>query len=158
MTSLGTERYNMPWRGPPRVNLDEEPQYLQQSWRIGYELKDVFSILHEKFNTVPMFIQDRDAFYSDVAELISNASDKEDFDAKLQERREQRLKELKDFERNIKSWMIRGHSPLNDDQMKAFIDLCREASLNSLILFLTSLLVPNKHGSKPLLGSFVLTR
>lgn len=46
---------------------------------VGVDEADLFGDLHERFNTVPMFIQDPQAFHRDVSELALRASNKADF-------------------------------------------------------------------------------
>lgn len=142
----------MPWCDAPRVDVDEEPQYRWPSWRVGHELEDLFGELHEQFNTVPIFIQDPDAFHHDVAELASDAPSKAEFHTRLQERRNQRLEELRDFEKSLAALMTRGFSRLDGDQLKSLFALCRTASFDSLISFCASFLGPDKYGTEPSLG------
>ncbi|TWU71812.1 hypothetical protein ED733_001120 [Metarhizium rileyi] len=146
----------MPWRNAPDIDFDEQPQYRWPSWRVDYKLEDLFGELHEKFNTVPIFIQDPDAFHHDVAELAGDAPSKEVFLAKLQERKSQRLEELRNFEENLTALIITGFNRLLDPQMKAFVHLCNSASFDSLIAFWATFLGPNKYGTEPSLGLSIL--
>ncbi|OAA51926.1 hypothetical protein NOR_00519 [Metarhizium rileyi] len=144
----------MPWCDAPRVDFDEEPQYRWPSWRVGHKLEDLFGELHEQFNTIPIFIQDPDAFHHDVAELAGDTQSKTEFLRRLQERRNQRLEELRDFEKSLAALMATGFGRLTDDQMKSYFVLCRTASFDSLISFCASFLGPNQYGTEPSLDQF----
>lgn len=148
----------MPWRDPPRFDFDEQPEFRWPFWQVGHKRDDLFGVLHDRFNTTSMFIQDPDAFHHDVAELASSVSGREEFLTKLQDRRDQRLNELKDFQMNIAALIMNGFNSMNDDQMKSFINLCRNASFDSLIAFWVSFLAPDRYGIEPSLGLFNMPR
>ncbi|WAO94749.1 Hypothetical protein NCS54_01234700 [Fusarium falciforme] len=144
----------MPWRKPPRVNFEEQAEYRWPFWKLGLQEDDLFGDLHERFNTVPMFIQDPDAFHHDVNEIAHQALDKEDFYARLQKRRDQRVEELLDMENKIGALHLSGYNRLTDDQRFHRLRLECFASLDCLVAFCASFLTPNEKGMKPSLGQF----
>ncbi|KAI8713048.1 hypothetical protein NCS52_01248100 [Fusarium sp. LHS14.1] len=145
----------MPWRKPPRVNFEEQAEYRWSFWKLGLQEDDLFGDLHERFNTVPMFIQDPDAFHHDVNEIARQALNKEDFYARLQKRRDQRLEELLDMENKIGALHVSGYNRLTDNQRFHRIRLECFASLDCLVAFCASFLTPNEKGVKPSLDIFL---
>ncbi|KAK7424281.1 hypothetical protein QQX98_000549 [Neonectria punicea] len=143
-----TDTINMPWRKTP----PQQAEYRWPFWKLGLEEDDLFGDLHERFNTVPMFIQDPDAFHHDVNKIACQAADKEEFYARLQKRRDQRLDELTDMEDKIGVFHLSGYNRLNDNQRFHRFRLERYASLDCLVAFCASLLAPNKKGMMPSLG------
>ncbi|GAO19336.1 hypothetical protein UVI_02008660 [Ustilaginoidea virens] len=85
----------MSWRSAPRVDFDHQPEYQWPAWLADHSLEDLFGELHDKFSTIPIFIQDPIAFHTDVAQLAGEASSRDDFLAALEERKNQRLEELR---------------------------------------------------------------
>ncbi|PNY23296.1 Uncharacterized protein TCAP_06764 [Tolypocladium capitatum] len=82
----------------------------------------------------PMFIQDPDAFHHDVAEIARDASGNEDFLARLHERRDRRFDELKDIQRKLTAFMLRGfHREEDECHVLHVIRLSRYASLDCLL-------------------------
>lgn len=148
----------MSWRNPPRVNFEEQAEYRWPFWKLGLEEDDLFGDLHERFNTVPMFIQDPDAFHHDVNELARQSLDKEDFYSRLQKRKDQRLDELKDMREKIGALHLSGYNRLTNDQRFHRVRLDCFASLDCLIAFCASLLAPNEKGVAPSLGQFAAVR
>ncbi|RSL68347.1 hypothetical protein CEP54_002887 [Fusarium duplospermum] len=145
----------MPWRKPPRVNFEEQAEYRWPFWKVDLDEDDLFGDLHERFNTVPMFIQDPDAFHHDVNEIARRALDKEDFYARLQKRRDQRLDELKDMQDKIGVFHLSGYTRLAENQRFHRLRLQRYASLDCLVAFCASLLAPNEKGMMPSLDIFL---
>ncbi|KFH48482.1 hypothetical protein ACRE_006170 [Hapsidospora chrysogenum ATCC 11550] len=124
----------MPWRDAPRVDFDDQPKYRWPCWNVDMDFEDLFGELHERFNTAPMFLQDPDAFHHDVAEIAHRCQNKADFLAQLQERRDQRLAELKHILDEIALLLVCGHSRKEDaSHIHSFILLSRNASLDSLV-------------------------
>ncbi|KAI8655618.1 hypothetical protein NCS55_01214500 [Fusarium keratoplasticum] len=145
----------MPWRKPPRVNFEEQAEYRWPFWKVDLDEDDLFGDLHERFNTVPMFIQDPDAFHHDVNEIARQALNKEDFYARLQTRRDQRLNELKDMQDKIGVFHLSGYTRLAENQRFHRLRLQRYASLDCLVAFCASLLAPNEKGMMPSLDMFL---
>ncbi|RSL78392.1 hypothetical protein CEP51_008268 [Fusarium floridanum] len=144
----------MSWRKPPRVNFEEQAEFRWPFWKLGLKEDDLFGDLHERFNTVPMFIQDPDAFHRDVNEIARQSLDKKDFYSRLQQRRDQRLDELKDMDEKIGALHLSGYNRLTNDQRFHRLRLECFASLDCLVAFFASFLTPNERGVAPSLGQF----
>ncbi|RMJ15129.1 hypothetical protein BHE90_002693 [Fusarium euwallaceae] len=145
----------MSWRKPPRVNFEEQAEYRWPFWKLGLQEDDLFGDLHERFNTVPMFIQDPDAFHHDVNEIARQSLNKEDLYSRLQQRRDQRLDELKDMNNKIGTLHLSGYNRLTNDQRFHRIRLECFGSLDCLVAFCASFLTPNEKGMAPSLDIFL---
>ncbi|KAF4999468.1 hypothetical protein FDECE_11504 [Fusarium decemcellulare] len=139
----------MPWAEAPKVDFREERKYRWSCGHLGLKESALFGELHERFNTVPMFIQDPEAFHCDVDAIARQSSTQEEFFASLQARREERLEELNQMRRRISILFILGYSTLSIKQEIRSVDLSAFASLDSLVAFLASLLGPDEHGNHP---------
>ncbi|RSM02853.1 hypothetical protein CEP52_007756 [Fusarium oligoseptatum] len=146
----------MSWKKPPRVNFEEQAEYRWPFWKLGLEEDDLFGDLHERFNTVPMFIQDPNAFHRDVNEIARKSLNQQDFYSRLQQRRDQRLNELKDMDNKIGILHTAGYNRLTNDQRFHRIRLECFASLDCLVAFCASFLTPNEKGMAPSLGQFAV--
>ena len=142
----------MPWSQNPTVDFDDHRQFIWEHWRVGFELDDIFGVLHDQFNTVPFFIQDQVAFHQDVADVAEQSNGQQEFLKKLKMRRDDRLQELITFKRINTSLLLRGYGSLDAEQFTALRNLCYTASFDSLVSFLGSLVGPNEDGSEPPLG------
>ncbi|KAH6988715.1 hypothetical protein EDB80DRAFT_730826 [Ilyonectria destructans] len=147
----------MPWRPPPVVDFDQQPEYRWPFWKVGLDEAALFGELHERFNTTRMFIQDPDAFHHDVNDIARHASDKADFLSRMQQRRDQRLDELKEIRENIFHFILSGHQRINDDQMFYYLRLNRFATLDCLVALCASFLGPDERGQVPSLDQFLLS-
>lgn len=139
----------MPWRDPPEVDFDKCEEYRWPFWNVDLEEEDLFGILHKRFNTTQMFVQDPKAFHKDVCEMAYLASDQADFYDRLKERSDKRLEELKSALKVLDLLDSGGFYNLDDKQNFAFFRTRRFASLDCLILFFASFLGPNHRGQLP---------
>ncbi|KAF4506051.1 hypothetical protein G6O67_006173 [Ophiocordyceps sinensis] len=145
----------MPWTEAPAVDFDQQPEYQWPFWEAGFQEDDLFGELHQRFNTMPnpTFIQDPDAFHHDVAEIACKALDKDDFLARLQARRDERLAELLDIRNQLWYLLSFGYSRMDDNQLLHFTHFNNFASLDTILAFWASLLSPNRHGKEPSLDN-----
>ncbi|KAL6698102.1 hypothetical protein J3F84DRAFT_406407 [Trichoderma pleuroticola] len=76
------------------------PTYSDPEWRwpfrkFSLKHEDLFTTLHDRFNTQTLPLQDLPAFHSDVCELVLECDTLEEFYSALEKRREHRIKELR---------------------------------------------------------------
>lgn len=145
----------MSWRDPPVADFDESEEFHWPSWRVGVDMADLFGDLHERFNTAPMYIQDAESFHKDVYELASRVSSKEDFYEQLQQRRDDRLDELKSFIHQMNMFAISGFFHMDELHMQPFRRLRGSASLDCLVAFFASFLGSNNRGELPSMGKLL---
>lgn len=69
---------------PSGVPLDKFP---------GLNEDHIWGSLHDRYNTAPMVIMDKTAWYSDVIDVISASENVDEVHAELEKRRKQRLDE-----------------------------------------------------------------
>ncbi|KAK2591448.1 hypothetical protein QQS21_010857 [Conoideocrella luteorostrata] len=89
---------------------------------------------------------DPDAFHKDVSKAAHKASSKSDFYDRLQQVRDFRLRELKKAVDVLGLMQVSGHYKMSDIQKVCYFRTLRNASLDSLVTFLGSLLGPNQQG------------
>lgn len=147
----------MPGTYAPEVDFDQS-EFQWPYWRVGCQEQDLFGELSERFNKMPTptFIQDPEAFHRDVAEIALQARDKEDFFARMEERKEKRLNELLDFRKEL--WhLLHRSSSMNTYQLLHFTRFYNFASLDTILALCASLLPQNQHGKDPSLGKLRMT-
>ncbi|EQL02359.1 hypothetical protein G6O67_007836 [Ophiocordyceps sinensis] len=138
----------MPWGNLPRSDV---PAFQWPYWEVGLRDEDLFGELHQRFNTMPNpgFIQDPSAFHADVFELARICADKEEFLARLQQRRDERLKELEEFRSNLYIAISHGYTCLDSKQRFELGRLDRYASFDTLVSFYGTLIGPDEEGKQP---------
>ncbi|KXJ85299.1 hypothetical protein Micbo1qcDRAFT_169510 [Microdochium bolleyi] len=72
----------------------ENPGWRWPWWKFDLEPSDLFTTLHQKFNTYQAPLQDFEAFHHDVSELGAVATDKADLYRRLAVRQRQRFTEM----------------------------------------------------------------
>jgi len=72
----------------------DDPAFLWPAWKFWLKQKDLFTTLHEEYNTSPSAIQDSVVFHHDIVDNSRQAKDLEPFKHILHQRRAFRLNEL----------------------------------------------------------------
>lgn len=85
----------------PQINI-----YTQEEWswpfrKFGLEREDLFTTLHDRFNLHQLPLQDPMAFHRDVCESARYSATLEEFYSQMEERKAQRIEEMKEAWRNI---------------------------------------------------------
>lgn len=116
--------------------------------------EDLFTTLDAQYNTAPYRIQGNEAFHHDVSEVAHEAKNLEDFHARLALRRDKRLQELRKAWDSISIDMFMSTSVFDHHPRRwsAFQHFTSNRSLDSLVLFFTSLLPPCDPTAPPLRG------
>ncbi|KAK7953687.1 hypothetical protein PG988_014381 [Apiospora saccharicola] len=105
---------------------------------------DLFSKLHDQYNTFQSTIQDPEAFHHDVYEISNSASTADEFHRLLANRREQRLRELNDGLESASLEIIANPKLIGTHQWQYALQLFRSKSLDSLVRYFSSYL-PDDH-------------
>ncbi|KAF2963058.1 hypothetical protein GQX73_g10512 [Xylaria multiplex] len=80
----------------PRVDWDRLTKWDWPYSKLGYrDPNAIWSSLYSKFNCMPFAIQEQHGWHSDVCELARASDNKEQFEAALQKRRDERFKEIR---------------------------------------------------------------
>lgn len=101
---------------------------------------DLFTELHDQYNTIPNPIQDKVAFHHDVYEISSRACSKDEFHSLMAKRKEQRIDELNKSLELASVKIISNPSLIGTDQWALAIQLFRERSLDALVGYFSSYL------------------
>ncbi|KAL2755613.1 hypothetical protein ACRALDRAFT_1064344 [Sodiomyces alcalophilus JCM 7366] len=137
----------------PRPNYVTEPEFRWPSWKFRLHHEDLFTSLHDRFNTRSSAIQDPYAFHRDVVECANNSATIDEFYDQLSERKTERMKEMDDawseisrllaFTPSVWSCLACGGHRRDDDmesdrltsRWQAFVRLCRSMSSDRLVIF-----------------------
>jgi len=122
----------------------DDPCWSWPHWKFGLKREDLFTKLHEQYNTIPSSIQDPEAFHHDVYEISHEATSTDDFHRLLQDRKEQRLRELNESLESAAFEIIANPSLIGTDQWQYAVQLFRTKSLDSLVRYFASYL-PSNH-------------
>ncbi|KAK4234979.1 hypothetical protein C8A03DRAFT_46793 [Achaetomium macrosporum] len=113
-------------------------------WKFGLKRDDLFGTLHDQYNTVPSPILDPEAFHHDVYEISQQAGTTDEFHRLLQERKQQRLRELNETLESAAFEIIANPTLIGTEQWQHAVQLFRTRSLDSLLRYFASYL-PSDH-------------
>jgi len=121
-----------------------DPCWSWPHWKFGLKRADLFTKLHDQYNTFPSTIQDPEAFHHDVYEISNAAATSDEFHRLLQDRKQKRLRELNESLESAAFEIIGNPSLIGTDQWQHAVQLFRTKSLDSLVRYFASYL-PNDH-------------
>lgn len=124
--------------------MDLDPDLAWPFWKFGLKKDDLFTKLHDQYNTFPSSIQDPEAFHHDVFECSQQACTTEEFHRLLATRKEQRLHELNSSLESASLEIIANPSLIGTEQWQYALQLFRTKSLDSLVRYFSSYL-PDNH-------------
>ncbi|CAG9989756.1 unnamed protein product [Clonostachys byssicola] len=122
----------------------DDPGWSWPAWKFGLKRADLFSSLHEQYNTFTFSIQDPQAFHADVNEISHDADTLEEFHRLLAERRQQRLQELHDTLEALALEIIANPKLMDSNHWEYAMQLFRTKSFDSLVRYFASYL-PDTH-------------
>jgi hypothetical protein len=118
-------------------------------WKFGLKRDDLFTKLHDQYNTFPSSIQDPEAFHHDVFEISHQATTTDEFHHLLQDRKQQRLRELNESLESAAFEIIANPSLIGTEQWQHAVQLFRTKSLDSLVRYFASYLPEDHPWHKP---------
>lgn len=121
----------------------DDPGWSWPFWKFGLKKDDLFSSLHDQYNTFPSSIQDPEAFHHDVYEISTEASSSDEFHRLMAERKSQRLHELNDLLESASLEIIANPALIGTTQWQHALQLFRTKSLDSLVRYFASYLPEN---------------
>ncbi|KAL1845102.1 hypothetical protein VTK73DRAFT_1126 [Phialemonium thermophilum] len=121
----------------------EDPGWQWPFWKFGLKRDDLFTTLHDQYNTIPSSIQDPEAFHHDVFEISLEASTPAEFHRLLAARKEQRLYELNESLQSASLEIIANPHLIGTEQWQYALQLFRTRSLDSLVRYFASYLPEN---------------
>ncbi|KAJ8122918.1 hypothetical protein ONZ43_g1005 [Nemania bipapillata] len=110
----------------------------------------VFGSLHAEFNCMPIAIQDAEAWFADVRELSTISNTKEEFEAALRKRRDERFAQISAAWRNTKTklvsnpWLWDSQHLDKNNQQGSFAQLSRNFSYDCILAHFSNYL-PEHH-------------
>ncbi|KAM0541693.1 hypothetical protein ACHAO7_010360 [Fusarium culmorum] len=119
------------------------------AWKFDMKKEDLFTKLHDQYNTYPSPIQDDEAFYHDISEISYEAQSTAEFHHLASNRRQQRLCELNDSLESASLEIIGNPDLIKMPQWGHAVQLFRTNSLDSLVRYFASYL-PADHIWHPL--------
>lgn len=126
-----------------------DPCWSWPHWKFGLKREDLFTKLHDQYNTIPSAIQDPEAFHHDVFEISNEATSADEFHRLLKDRKEQRLHELNQTLESAAIEIIGNPSFIGSEQWQYAAQLFRTKSLDSIVRYFSSYLPPNHPWHKP---------
>jgi len=118
----------------------DDPRWGWPHWKFGLKRDDLLTKLHDQYNTIPSAIQDLEAFHHDVYEISNEATSTDEFHRLLQDRKEQRLRELNESLESAAFEIIANPSLIGTEQWQHAVQLFRTKSLDSLVRYFASYL------------------
>ncbi|OTB01210.1 hypothetical protein M426DRAFT_14653 [Hypoxylon sp. CI-4A] len=122
----------------------DDPGLSWPAWKFGMKRDDLFTKLHDNYNTIAFSIQDPEAFHHDVYEISTTANTIDEFHHMLADRKQQRLSELNQSLESASVEIIANPNLIGTEQWHLAIQLFRTKSLDSLVRYFASYL-PEEH-------------
>ncbi|KAI1818214.1 hypothetical protein GGS20DRAFT_345638 [Poronia punctata] len=125
---------------PPCPDWFTDKTFFWPCWKFKMEIDEIFSTLHNKFNTWPAPIQTWHAFHADVLDVSSTANTREELFAGLEKRTKQRMQEMTSAWEGLGCHLAGGKTVLNNEQWGLVLQLTRTKGLDAMLAFLHSFL------------------
>ncbi|KAI1652811.1 hypothetical protein F4813DRAFT_290819 [Daldinia decipiens] len=122
----------------------DDPGWSWPAWKFGMKRDELFTGLHDRYNTIAFSIQDPEAFHHDVYEISNTASTVDEFHRMLADRKQLRLNELNQSLESASVEIIANPSLIGTQQWQYALQLFRTKSLDSLVRYFASYL-PDDH-------------
>lgn len=118
----------------------DDPGLSWPAWKFGLKRHDLFTTLHEQYNTFTFSLQDPEAFHADVYEISHDADSTEEFHCLMANRRRQRLRELHESLESLAVEIIANPKLMDSEHWNYAIQLFRTRSFDSLVRYFGSYL------------------
>lgn len=129
---------------PAIAIMDDDSSMAWPAWKFGMKRADLFTTLHDQYNTYSCPIQEDTAFYHDIFETSHQAHSIAEFHLLASSRKQQRLEELNDAFLSASLEIIGNPNLIRSPQWEHALHLFRNRSLDSLVRFFASYL-PEDH-------------
>ncbi|KND91108.1 hypothetical protein TOPH_04242 [Tolypocladium ophioglossoides CBS 100239] len=125
--------------GQPSVNMDD-PGWAWPAWKFGMKRDDLFTTLHDRYNTFSYTLQDPEAFHHDVSEIAHDADSSEQFHRLMADRQQQRLRELNETLETLAVEIIANPKLMGSEQWQHALQMFRTKSYDSIVRYFASYL------------------
>ncbi|EGX95491.1 hypothetical protein CCM_00145 [Cordyceps militaris CM01] len=116
----------------------DEPGWAWPAWKFNMRRDDLFTSLHDRYNTITFALQDPEAFHLDVLELSVQAGTAEEFHQLMAERKDQRTKEINNCFESLAVEIIANPRLMGTDQWHHAVQLFRTKSYDSIVRYFAS--------------------
>ncbi|KAL6877125.1 hypothetical protein J3F83DRAFT_441244 [Trichoderma novae-zelandiae] len=118
----------------------DDPDISWPAWKFGLKRDDLFTTLHDQYNTFTYTLQDPEAFHHDVYEISHRADTAEEFHRFMAARQRQRLSELHESLESLAVEIIANPKLMGSDQWQHALQLFRTKSFDSIVRYFASYL------------------
>jgi hypothetical protein len=121
----------------------DDPGWSWPAWKFGMKRDDLFTTLHDQYNTFSFNIQDPEAFHHDVYEISRDADTPDEFHRLMADRRRQRLSELHESLESLAVEIIANPKLMDSEHWQYALQLFRTRSFDSIVRYFASYLPEN---------------
>ncbi|KAK5992590.1 hypothetical protein PT974_06004 [Cladobotryum mycophilum] len=118
----------------------DDPDLVWPAWKFGMKRDDLFTTLHDRYNTFSYTLQDPEAFHHDVYEISHIADTTEEFHRFMADRQRQRITELHESLESLAVEIIANPKLMGTDQWQHAVQLFRTKSFDSIVRYFASYL------------------
>ncbi|KAL6701255.1 hypothetical protein J3F84DRAFT_354255 [Trichoderma pleuroticola] len=118
----------------------DDPDLSWPAWKFGFKRDDLFTTLHDQYNTITYTLQDPEAFHHDVYEISQHADTAEEFHRFMAARQRQRITELEESLESLAVEIIANPKLIGSDQWQHAVQLFRTKSYDSIVRYFASYL------------------
>ncbi|KAF7559232.1 hypothetical protein G7046_g4911 [Stylonectria norvegica] len=124
------------------LNMDD-PDLAWPAWKFDMKRDDLFTKLHDQYNTFTFNIQDPEAFHHDVYEISRDAETTDEFHHLMADRQRQRLRELHESLESLAVEIIANPKLMDSEHWQYALQLFRTKSFDSIVRYFASYLPEN---------------
>ncbi|KAI1068089.1 hypothetical protein LB507_004461 [Fusarium sp. FIESC RH6] len=121
----------------------DDPGWAWPAWKFGMKRDDLFTNLHDQYNTFTFNLQDPEAFHHDVYEISRDADTVDDFHRLMAERKQQRIYELHESLESLAVEIIANPKLMDSEHWQYALQLFRTKSFDSIVRYFSSYLPAN---------------
>lgn len=121
----------------------DDPDIAWPAWKFGMKRDDLFTNLHDQYNTFTFNLQDPEAFHHDVYEISHDADTIDEFHRLMAERKQQRLYELHESLESLAVEIIANPKLMDSEHWQYALQLFRTKSFDSIVRYFASYLPSN---------------
>ncbi|KAM0343235.1 hypothetical protein ACHAPU_008828 [Fusarium lateritium] len=121
----------------------DDPGWSWPAWKFGMKRDDLFTNLHDQYNTFTFNLQDPEAFHHDVYEISRDADTADDFHRLMAERKQQRICELHESLESLAVEIIANPKLMDSEHWQYALQLFRTKSFDSIVRYFASYLPEN---------------
>ncbi|KJZ76109.1 hypothetical protein HIM_04565 [Hirsutella minnesotensis 3608] len=118
----------------------DDPDWAWPAWKFGMRRDDLFTTLHDRYNTFTFTLQDPEAFHHDVYEISRDADTADQFHRLMADRQQLRRRELNESLDTLAVEIIANPKLMASEQWQHALQLFRTKSYDSIVRYFASYL------------------